>query len=114
MTNSETLNTALKSLGYPVFRIIYKGGKSKTPPSIYFTFQTILTQSRVFADDERENSIQTFRVNLFSKTDFTDVLKNTIEALEESGFVISTVDAEDYDEDTGYYLVPITIKKMEE
>ena len=57
--------------------------------------------------------LHTFRVDLFSKDDFTDLLKSTLEVLKQAGFTISSVDPEDYEKDTGFYHVPITINVME-
>jgi hypothetical protein len=106
---TDTLTTALKSLGKPVSRLVYKG-KAET----YFTFQTVISQPSGYADDDSTHTLHTFRVGLFTKGDFTTLLSNTLTALKQAGFTISSVDAEIYENDTGFYHVPITIKVMEE
>lgn len=106
---ADKLNTALKSLGKPVGRLKYEG-KADT----YFTFQTIISQPSGYADDESTHTLHAFRVDLFTKKDFTTLLSNTITALKQAGFTISSVDAEIYENDTGFYHVPITINVMEE
>ena len=105
---ANTLKTALESLGKPVHRLTYSG-KART----YFTFQTVISQPSGYADDESTHMLHTFRVDLFSKDDFTDLLKSTLEVLKQAGFTISSVDPEDYEKDTGFYHVPITINVME-
>lgn len=113
---SEVLNMALKSLQKPVYRIVYnpKDHKNKVSPETYFTFQTIISQPSGYADDDSTATLNTFRVDLFSKKDFTKLLSDTLNALKQAGFTISSVDAEIYENDTGYYHVPITITIMEE
>lgn len=106
---ASLLKETLQSLNKPVSRLSYKG-KAAT----YFTFQRILIQPVGYADDESSNELHTFRVDLFSKSDFTTLLKSTLEALKAAGFTISSVDPEIYENDTGFYHVPITINKLEE
>jgi hypothetical protein len=113
---SELLKGALKALGKPVYRLVYnpKDQKNKVSPQTYFTFQTILSQPSGYADDDSTATLHTFRVDLYSKLDFSQLLSDTLTALKQAGFTISVVDAEMYENDTGYYHVPITIKIMEE
>lgn len=106
---ANTLKTALESLGKPVRRLKYSGN-SKT----YFTFQTVVSIPSGYADDESTTMLHTFRVDLYSKDDFTDLLSNTLSALTAAGFTISSVDPEIYENDTELYHVPITINVMEE
>lgn len=110
------LKNALKTLGKPVYRLVYnpKDQKNKVSPQTYFTFQTVLSQPSGYADDDSTATLHTFRVDLYSKLDFSQLLSNTLTALKQAGFTISVVDAEMYENDTGYYHVPITIKIMEE
>lgn len=103
------LKQALDTLGKPVTRLSYKG-----EASTYFTFQRILIQLVEYADDESQCELHTYRVNLFTKNDFTKLLKDTITVLKNAGFTISSVDPETYESDTELYHVPITINKLEE
>lgn len=113
---SELLKNTLKALGKPVYRLVYnpKDQKNKVSPETYFTFQTVLSQPSGYADDNDTVTLYTFRIDLYTKLDFTQLLSSTLTALKQAGFTISTVDAEIYENDTGYYHVPITIKIMEE
>ena len=106
---ANTLKTALESLGKPVRRLHYSGN-AKT----YFTFQTVISQPSGYADDESTTTLHTFRVDLYSKDDFTDLLSSTLEVLKQAGFTISSVDPGIYENDTEFYHVPITINVMEE
>lgn len=106
---TEKLKSTLNKLGYPVSRLIYQG-EAKT----YFTFQTVLSKPISYSDDDSEGIEHTFRVNLFTREDFTDLLKLTLTTLKTDGFTISSVDPEDYENDTGLYHVPITIKIEED
>jgi hypothetical protein len=113
---TDTLTTALKTLKKPVYRLAYnpKTDSAKRPPSAFFTFQTVLAQPSGYADDDSTITLHTFRVDLYTKSDFTQLLADTQTALKQAGFIISTVDAEIYENDTGYYHVPLTIKILEE
>lgn len=113
---TDTLTTALKSLRKPVYRLSYnpKTDREKRQSSTYFTFQTVVSHPSGYADDDSTVTLHTFRVDLYSKTDFTQLLADTLTALKQAGFAISTVDAEIYENDTGYYHVPITITILEE
>lgn len=103
------LKQALTTLNKPVSRLVYRGNAQT-----YFTFQRILIQPVGYADDESTSNLHTYRVDLMTKKDFTTLLKSTLEALKAAGFTISSVDPENYDNDTGFYHVPITINKLEE
>lgn len=113
----DNLKAALLSLGKSAYRLAYTppdNDLKKKPPETYFTFQTVLSQPSEYADDDSTATLHTFRVDLYSKLDFTQLLSDTLTQLKRAGFSISTVDAEIYEYDTGYYHVPITIKIMEE
>lgn len=49
----------------------------------------------------------------YSKTDYIDILQRLKTALKAAGFYAITIDAETYEQDTGYYHVPVEIKYME-
>lgn len=107
--SSAKLVSALKSLSYPVNRL-YHSGKTDT----FFTFQTINIKPINFYDDDNVSYLHTFRVNLFTKSDYEMLLKSTMEILKVNGFTILSVDAEIFENDTKYYNIPITIEIYEE
>ena len=98
MKNVDSLLKAeLEKLGVPVERLKY-GGKGRD------TF---------FSDDEEGAQEFTYQVHVYSKTDYIDILQRLKTALKAAGFYAITIDAETYEQDTGYYHVPVEIKYME-
>lgn len=93
----------------PTQRLIYTG---KQKPRAYCTFQLVAQQTAQSADDEPILTGSTYRVTLFSKGDYTEKLGEIAAALKANGFYINSIDGEDYETDTGYYKVPITIQKL--
>ena len=104
----EKLNSALKGLGHPVSRLYYTG-KAAT----FFVFQRILSKPDGYADDDNTVTAHTYRVDLYSKSDFIALLNQTVSALKNTGFTVDSIDAEIYESDTGYYHVPLTINFLE-
>ena len=87
MKNVDSLLKAeLEKLGVPVERLKY-GGKA----ACFIVYQ----------------------VHVYSKTDYIDILQRLKTALKAAGFYAITIDAETYEQDTGYYHVPVEIKYME-
>lgn len=94
----------------PTERGIYTGEKK---PKEYCTFQQVLGRS-VHADDERKESIVTYRVTLFSKGNYEETLQKILGALEKAGYYINDVGGENYETDTGYWVVPVNIQFLRE
>lgn len=109
MEAAKILDKALKALRHPVARLFYKG-----KASTYFTFQFILGTPTAFADDDNTATESTWRVDLYTKCDYTDLLPKVIDALKAAGFYGVTVDTEQYEQDTGFYHVSIEIKFLTE
>lgn len=109
MEAANILNRALKSLRFPVARIFYKGNAPT-----YFTFQLIAGVGTAFADDDNTATESTWRVDLYTKRDYTTLLPKVIKTLKDAGFYGVTVDAEIYEEDTKLYHVPIETKYLME
>lgn len=96
----------------PAERYIFTG---KEKPRKYFTFQTILSQTALSADDEEKLGQSTYRVTFFSKDDYEADLAKTITALKAAGYYIqSSNEGENYETETGYWVVPITIQLLKE
>ena len=55
-----------------------------------------------------------YRVTLFHKGDFEAQLDKTKEVLKAEGVYINSIDAESYETETGYWLVPITVEILKE
>ncbi len=95
----------------PTERLIYTG---ENKPRTYCTFQRVLESAAVNADDEEKQTQITYRVTLFSKTDYESVLETIKAVLTAAGFYINSIEGEDYETDTGYYKIPITVQKIKE
>lgn len=93
----------------PTERLVYTGNNK---PRTYCTFQRVLEQAAQSADDEQLLTAGTYRVTLFSKSDYEATLKKITTALKANGYYINSIDGEDYETDTGYYKVPITIQLL--
>lgn len=107
----SSLKEILESAGLPAERGVYTG-KKKLPA--YYTFLRLLKKPAVNADDEESGSAEMYRVTLFCKGDFETQLEKTLEVLRAAGTYINSVDAEYYETDTGYWVVPITIEILKE
>lgn len=107
----DSLKKILESAGLPAERGVYTG--KKKPPA-YYTFLRINMDATIYADDTPAIDREMYRVTLFYKGDFEAQLEKTLEVLEAAGVYINNVDAENYETDTGYWLVPVTIEILKE
>ena len=109
MTDVDSLlKTTLEGLGVPVERLVFTGNAS-----VFFTYQFVLGADTAVADDESGAEEFLYRVDLYTKGDFFALIRRTKQALKAAGFYGVTVDPEVYEQDTGYYHVPIEMKYME-
>lgn len=106
-----SIKEILESAGLPAQRGVYTG---KCKPKAYYTFLRLLSTSVVNADDSESESKEMYRVTLFYKGDFQKQLDKTLEVLRAAGFYINSVDTENYETETGYWLVPITVEALKE
>lgn len=77
-------------------------------------FKSQQTGKLVNADDEEKERREMYRVTLFHKGDFEAQLDKTKEVLKAAGVYINSIDAESYETETGYWLVPITVEILKE
>lgn len=108
MEADKALDAALKALGYPVARAYYKG----KPVSTYFTYQIIAGTPTAYADDDNTATESTWRVDLYSKRNYTALLSKVIRALKNADFYGVSIEAEIFEADTGFYHVPIEAKYL--
>lgn len=107
----DSLKEVLESAGLPAQRGVYTG--EKKPPA-YYTFQRLLKGAALRTDDADNGSRELYRVTLFHKGDFETQLSRTLEVLTAAGIYINSVDTENYETETGYWVVPITIEILKE
>lgn len=101
----------LEGAGLPAQRGVYTG---RDKPKAYYTFLRLTKNAAVNADDTADGSREMYRVTLFHKGDFEAQLEKTLEVLREADAYINGVGAENYETETGYWLVPITIETLKE
>ena len=89
-------------------------GQADHKPDAYYTFLRLLGTPAVNADDEEKERREMYRVTLFHKGDFEAQLDKTKEVLKAAGVYINSIDAESYETETGYWLVPITVEILKE
>lgn len=110
MEAAKALDAALKAFGHPVARLYYKG----KPVSTYFTYQIIAGTPTAYADDDNTATESTWRVDLYTKGSYAALLPKVIRALKSADFYGVSVEAEMYEQETGYYHVPIEAKYLME
>ena len=108
MNVDGTLKALLDKLGVPVARLKYNGRAA-----CFITYQLVVGRDTLFSDDEEGAQEYTYQINIYSKTDYFALLQRLKTALKAAGFYGITINAEVYEQDTGYYHVPVEIKYME-
>lgn len=106
-----SIQELLESTGLPVQRGVYTG---EDKPDAYYTFLRLLGNAAVRADDEDKGSREMYRITLFHKGNFEERLSETKDILQAAGIYINSIDAENYETETGYWQVPITIEILKE
>ncbi len=108
---ADKIKNVLESIGIPCERGIYTGKKK---PEEYCTFIRLLKDAATHADDKGSGEREIYRITLFSKGNFEELLEKLIDAMEAEDFYINGVDTEQYEPETGYWMVPITIEILGE
>lgn len=107
-TVDALLKTTLDALCPHVARLVFRG-KAGT----YITYQLVLSQDKDAADDDMQGTEYTYRVDIYSKRDYMALLRRTKRELQAAGFYGIVVDPEVFENDTGFYHVPIEAKFYE-
>ena len=74
---------------------------------IYLTYYTWLEKPENFYDNENHSEIAYGTIDIFSKSNFKDILESVKIKLKENGFTWTYNGPETYEQDTGYYHVPV-------
>lgn len=106
-----SIKEVIESAGLPAERGVYTGTKK---PSAYCTFLRMNKGAAIRADDKTSGDRELYRVTLFCKGNFEKSLEMLTEKMEAAGFYVNGVDPENYETETGYWLVPITIEILKE
>ncbi|MEH7249165.1 hypothetical protein V7114_20610 [Neobacillus niacini] len=94
--NSLIINT-LKPLGVPVKLLKHKG-----PEPTYISFFEYNQNGALHGDDQELKSGHYFQVDIFSKSDYTDLVQQVKDKLKAIGFT-RTFETEFYEKDTDFY-----------
>lgn len=74
---------------------------------VYLTYYTWLEKPENFYDDENHSEIAYGTIDIFSKSNFKNTLQAVKSKLKENGFTWTDNGPETYEQDTGYYHVPV-------
>ena len=74
---------------------------------VYLTYYTWLEKPENFYDNENHSEIAYGTIDIFSKINFKDILESVKIKLKENGFTWTDNGPETYEQDTGYYHVPV-------
>lgn len=108
MTAEAAIKTALESVNIPFERLVYRGNA----PS-FAAYQLVISQERDFYDDENEALEHTFRIDLFSRTEYITLLRRVWRALKANEFYEISAEAEIFEQDTKLYHIAMTAKYLE-
>lgn len=108
---ADKIKAVLEGTGIPSERGVYTG---KGKPATYCTFIRMIKTPIINADDKESGEREMYRINLFCKENFEEILEKILDALRNADFYVNEVDTEQYEPDTGYWMVPITIEILKE
>lgn len=105
----ERLMEVLKALGLPVARLSYEGGADT-----FITYRVLNGSADAFADDAGNAEGWTYRIDVYSRRDYTEILRQLRAGLREAGFYNIQTGPEMYEKDTEYYHMPVEADYMRE
>ena len=98
-----TINSALAALKLPITHPPYKGEADE-----YVTYQLITQSTTLYAEGTEAETSVLYAVDYYTKTVPFEAKLLEIKRLLQAGGWTCTVNAEDYEPDTGLYHIPIT------
>ena len=108
------IKEVLERSGHKAARLVWKVKKGQEKPETYYTFQRVTRIPATSADDEVKAEAETYLVRIITKRDFEALVETTVKNLREAGYGVTSVDQEAYEENTGYWIVPMTIQTVKE
>ncbi len=78
----------------------------------YLTYYTWREEPDNYYDDEHHTEISYGTINVFSKGNFKPILNEVKKILQQNGFSWTDNGPEDFEDDTGYYHVPVNFQVM--
>ena len=95
-------NFTVDNVVIPIAHLHYKGKEST-----YLSYYTWSESPEEFADDVPILEGTYATIDIYSKRNFKNVLRQVKKTLKENGFTVTDTGPEDYEEDTGFYHVPV-------
>lgn len=102
MEINSRIEKAFKNYKLPIAFRHYKGKANQ-----YLTYYTYSTVFEDAVDDEFTNEVKYGTLDIYSKTNYIQIIKEVIKILKENGFTVTDLGIEDYEEDTGFHHVPV-------
>lgn len=99
-----TINNALAALKLPVTHPPYKGEANE-----YITYQLITQSTTLYAEGTEAETSVLYAVDYYTKTAPFEAKLLEIKRLLQTAGWTCTVNAEDYEPDTGLYHIPMTV-----
>lgn len=107
--SDRLLKKTIDALGIPCQRLKFDGKADE-----YVVYQLIVSSDVEENDDETYTAECLYRIDFFSKSNFTKKVESIVKALKKAGFYGITREGEIYEDDTKYYHVPLECKYLEE
>ncbi len=98
----ELIKNILKPLNIPV-RFQYYSGSEPT----YITFFSYLDKGELYGDDKELGIGYYIQLDIFSKTNYTDIVKQVNKLMEDGGFTKRSSGPELFEDDTKLYHKPL-------
>lgn len=105
---NDLIKDTLKPLGIPI-QFQWYCGKATT----YITFSEYLGQGEGYADDEETETGHYIQIDVWSKSDYTEIVKQAKDLLKQAGFR-RTYENEFYEDDTKIYHKVLRVFYLEE
>lgn len=102
MEINSILEKAFKNYKLPIAFQQYEG--KATQYLTYYTYSTVFEDA---VDDEFTNEVKYGTLDIYSKTNYIQIIKEVKQILKENGFTVTDLGIEDYEDDTGFYHVPV-------
>lgn len=102
MEINSTIEKAFKNYKIPISFLHYRGKANQ-----YLVYYTYSTKYENPVDDEPTEEIKYGTLDIYSKTNYIQVLKEVKQILKENGFTVTDLGMEDYEAETGFYHVPV-------
>ena len=105
---NEKVVAALSSLGVPVARSFYQGAADA-----WITYEMMRVEDTAYHDDNAVAILYAYAADIFSRSAPEALFTQMKEALKSAGFYDVTLEADQYEADTGFYHLSAEFYYME-